>query len=358
MVRSTGGERERRRSTREKGLTMVAIGLSAGSVARVRFTVSCLWEVVASLRVLREPARHAVHLPWVRRVRPRLVSERLIEHPASLLWRLTPGEARYVPDFLTPAATGLAPVLADELDTLRAVSAQTVRHDLAQLDGHSADTVRALHADPARGLRLLADQIDVYWRIAIEPEWPQIYALLEGDILSRARQLAQDGVADVLNGLHERVHWEEGTLSVMQPHCTAANLTDGGGLTLVPSVFVWPSVLTVTAGKPPQLAYPARGLARLWDGGRPSFDALGAVLGHSRARLLVEMSTPVSTTELARRTGLTAGSVSQHLTALRAAGLVSAHRHGRAVLNARTPVADTLVCSYPERRECGVEQAS
>ena len=34
---------------------MVAIDLSASAVARIRVAVSCLWEVVASLRVLRHP---------------------------------------------------------------------------------------------------------------------------------------------------------------------------------------------------------------------------------------------------------------------------------------------------------------
>ncbi|WP_460494936.1 helix-turn-helix domain-containing protein [Dactylosporangium cerinum] len=59
--------------------------------------------------------------------------------------------------------------------------------------------------------------------------------------------------------------------------------------------------------------------------------------------MLVELSAPASTTALAARTGLTAGGVSQHLAALRAAGLVTAHRDGRTVLNIRTDVADALL---------------
>ncbi|WP_254548972.1 hypothetical protein [Catellatospora tritici] len=109
---------------------MVAIGMSAGSVARVRFAVSCLWEVVAGVRVLRDPGRHAVHLPWVRRVRPELVRAGLIEHPGSLLWRLIPAAPGYLPDFLTPVPAGLSPELADELATLRSTPAGTVRADL------------------------------------------------------------------------------------------------------------------------------------------------------------------------------------------------------------------------------------
>jgi hypothetical protein len=47
--------------------------------------------------------------------------------------------------------------------------------------------------------------------------------------------------------------------------------------------------------------------------------------------------------ELARRTGISAAGVSQHLTALRDAGMVSAHRAGRSVLYARTAIAESFL---------------
>jgi DNA-binding transcriptional ArsR family regulator len=67
------------------------------------------------------------------------------------------------------------------------------------------------------------------------------------------------------------------------------------------------------------------------------------VLGRSRTRLLTELDTPASTPQLADRTGLSPAGVSQCLTALRDAGLVSAHRAGRSVLYARTAAAATLL---------------
>jgi DNA-binding transcriptional ArsR family regulator len=327
---------------------MVAIGLSAGSVARVRFAVSCLWEVVTSVRVLREPAASAVHRPWVRRVRPALVEAGLagagpVANVEGMLWRLIPRAPGYLPDFLTPVATGLDPRLDDELDALRATPAATVRHDLDAYAREPTGPLRVLRDDPAEGLRRLAGEIEAYWRIALAGDWPRIRVLLEGDVLGRARQVAEQGAAAMLNSLHEQIRWVDGALRVRQPACTAAGLADGGGLTLVPSVFAWPDVLTVSTGEP-QLAYPARGLATLWEEAvRPAGGGLGAVVGHNRARLLAEMGAPVSTTELARRTGITAGGVSQHLAVLRAAGLVATHRHGRAVLNTRTPAADALL---------------
>ncbi len=72
-------------------------------------------------------------------------------------------------------------------------------------------------------------------------------------------------------------------------------------------------------------------------------DAVAAVLGRSRTLLLAALDTPASTTQLATHSGLSAAGVSQHLTALRNAGLVTSHRSGRSVLYARTSVADQLL---------------
>lgn len=94
----------------------------------------------------------------------------------------------------------------------------------------------------------------------------------------------------------------------------------------------------------PALRYPTRGIGTLWEARHiPPPAALADVLGSSRARLLAEPDTPASTAGLARRTGLSPGGVSQHLSLLRAAGLVARHRTGRVVLYARTARGEALL---------------
>ncbi|MFI6781115.1 helix-turn-helix domain-containing protein [Micromonospora sp. NPDC050276] len=322
---------------------MVAISLSAGAVARIRFAVSCLWEVVASVRVLRDPGDHAVHLPWVRRARPPLVDAGLVGPDGGLLWQLVPASHGYLVDFLTPPPTGLTPDLAAELAALRATPASTVRAHLDLYPGERTPALAALYADPPSGLRRLTGEIEAYWQIALAPHWPRLRLLLDADVGARARILAEDGAAVLLNDLHRQVRWEDDTLLVAQRHCLAPDVTDGPGLVLVPSVFVWPSVLSVSAGDAPQLAYPARGLGTVWERPNGVPEALAAVLGRGRARLLSELSSPISTTELARRSEMSPAGVSQHLTALRAAGLVVTHRRGRTLLSARTDLAEALL---------------
>ena len=317
---------------------MATIGLSAAAVTHIRFAVSCLWEVLASVRILRDPGVPAVHRRWADRARHGLPE-------TGLLWQLVAPSGGYTPDFLTPPPAGLAADLDRELAGLRATPVDVVR---AQLDllGHLPPALRAVAADPAAGLARLADEIAGYWAVAIAPDWSRMRALLDAEVQRRARRLAEDGSAAILDDLHPRVYWRGGTLTVDQPHCTAADVPDGTGLVLIPSVFVWPSILTVTAGEVPQIAYPARGVATLWErSSRETPDALSAVLGRGRARVLAELGSPLSTTELARRTGLSPGGISQHLTTLRAAGLVVTHRQGRALMNARTQVADALLAA-------------
>jgi DNA-binding transcriptional ArsR family regulator len=83
----------------------------------------------------------------------------------------------------------------------------------------------------------------------------------------------------------------------------------------------------------------------LWEEGGGAPEALGRLLGATRAALLQQLDAPVSTTELARRLEMAAGGVSMHLRALRDAGLLTAERHGREVLYVRTELADELVAA-------------
>ena len=315
---------------------MATIGLSATAVSHLRFAVSALWEVLASVRLLLDPGVPAVHRRWADRARPGLDRDGLLRH-------LIAPSGGYTPDFVTPPPAGLDADLGRELAGLRATPPGLVRAHLDLLPAARRAALHPLHDDPGAGLARLADEIAGYWAVAIAPDWPRMRALLDAEVQRRARRLAGGGSAAILADLHPRVRWRDGVLTVDQPHCAAPDVPAGAGLVLIPSVFVWPSVLTVTAGEVPQIAYPARGVATLWERSSRSPDALAGVLGRGRALLLTSLITPLSTTELARRTGITAGGVSQHLAALRAAGLVVTHREGRSLVNVRTEVAEALL---------------
>jgi DNA-binding transcriptional ArsR family regulator len=121
----------------------------------------------------------------------------------------------------------------------------------------------------------------------------------------------------------------------------------GTGLLLVPSVFSWPYVvIDFRSDEASSLTYPARGVGNLWSApdASPAQDgALAALLGRSRAAILVTLTVPHSTTALALKLGQSAPAVSQHLTVLRRAGLVVSWRSGRSVLYRRTALGTSVV---------------
>ncbi|MFD3941694.1 DUF5937 family protein [Streptomyces sp. NPDC058579] len=336
------------------------LSFSAADLAQTRFAVSPMWEVITSFRLLREATDPPLHRRWAAQVRPRVSGAGL---DSGWLAALVPGHG-FLADFLNPTPTTPFPTLAAELDAIRATPPEQVLADLDVLasketaegparelakgpDGNRPERarLRLLREAPEVALEKVADEIETYWELALAPYWARIRRLLEADVFHRARQVAEHGSARVLGELHETVRWDDGTLHLVRRHCALTRDEAGSGLLLVPSAFAWPRVLTRSvAPDPPQLAYPARGIGSLWEPRTSSAtDAVAAVLGRSRTQLLAELDTPTSTTRLAAHCGLSAAGVSQHLTALRNAGLVTAHRAGRSVLYARTSVADALL---------------
>ncbi|HEY3506835.1 MAG TPA: DUF5937 family protein [Actinocatenispora sp.] len=322
---------------------MLELAFSTEDVLHIRFAFSPLWEAVVSVRALRHPADRALHLPWVRRARAALADAGTDIGP--LLDLVIGPPTHYIPDFLTPPPTTPVADLADELAAMRATAPRQVRTDLERLGPRAGPFAARLARDPASGLAELSDVVRAYWEVALAPDWPRIRGLAEGEIAYRSRRLAEGGAYLLFRDLHERVTWSGDTLYVRHQFWHDSRALDGRGLLLVPSVFAWPNVFTISQ-RPwqPTLLYPPRGVATVWESGTAGGPtALAAVLGRARAALLAELDAPASTTELARRTGLSAGGVSQQLTALRGAGLVVAHRAGRVVLYARTELADALL---------------
>jgi DNA-binding transcriptional ArsR family regulator len=182
-----------------------------------------------------------------------------------------------------------------------------------------------------------------YWKLAVEPHWPRIHALLSADIHHRATQLTEGGPAALFADLHPAVTFEGAWVTVDQPWQGTVELA-GQGLLLVPTAFSWqrPSVIAIEPWQP-TLVYPARGVALLWDSADEAAPELARLLGGSRARLLAALDAPRTTTELAALLDLTPGGVSQHLSALVAAAVVSRRRDGRIVLYGRTTLGDALV---------------
>ena len=307
---------------------------------RVRFAFSPLAELVHALRALRDPAGHALHVPFVRGASRALAGLDLAALDALLRPRGT-----YMPDFLTPAPESPLATLEGDLARLRATPPLQVRRELewAYPDG-PPPTLRGLAARPDEGLAALEATLRTVWDRVLARTWPDLRALLEADVVHRARTLAEGGAEALFADLHPAVALRGETLFVERPYDAAVDLA-GRGVLLVPSAFAWPDVL-VMFDEPakPTVTYPARGLALLWDAPHAAAPgALAGLLGRTRAATLLALELPTSTTRLAERLGISAATVAYHLAALRAAGLARATRSGREVVYGRSVTGDAVV---------------
>jgi DNA-binding transcriptional ArsR family regulator len=318
---------------------MIEYELAGLDLGEVRFAISPLNELALSVRTFRDPGRYPQHLPWLRR------TEAVRADLDTALLRALTNDVLWTPDFLHPRPTSPLTRLGEEMAALAALPPSVVRAKLAEVHGDLLPPPLRGRTDRvlARVVRALED----YWEACFEPWWPRMRTVLEADVTYRGRVIAQRGLAAMFADLSGRVRMVGNVVQVATSSRGGyRRTTTGAGLTLVPSLFSRGGSTPITPEQAPLIMYAARGVGTLWEadaGGSPGPDALVALLGAVRTRLLGLLDSPASSTELGVRLGVTTTAVNQHLRALRAAGLLTSARHGRSVLYLRSELGDRLL---------------
>ena len=327
---------------------MITLRLSPSDIEKVRFAYSPLIELTSSFKVLLNPQRHALYQAWVDEA---IRTFDRIDFP---YMRAVILQHHYIVDFLTPTPTKTILNFEDEIDRVRATPDEIIRRNVEVVMRYDGATPirRQFIEHPREALECLIEELRFYWNTALAPHWAQMTAILENDVLFRARALALYGVDVTLEGISEALGYHQGILQLDKSprgkHTTselAYGGTDfqlkGAGLQLVPSLFSARGDSTkcdiawqVAPEWLPMLIYEARGLG-LWRqqgvaAAAPN-ELLALVVGASRARLLQTLVEPIHTNELAQRLSLTAGAVSQQLGKLAQAGLIESYRSGSKV---------------------------
>jgi DNA-binding transcriptional ArsR family regulator len=321
----------------------ITFRLTSEDLAETRFAFSPIWELGMSLyKPMRDPAKHALHLPWVHEAR-----EAIRGHDLALLFAVSPpaelpGEMHpYIPDFLTPTPETPFPEFEEELETVSRTPPAVVRHDVEMMFESTkgtppADLALRMMEEPDALLPRLVEQMREYWKLTIEPHWPRIRALHEADVSYRARQLALGGAELLFADLHPMFEWTGGEL-ILNKHHEGVVEPGGRGIVLIPAVFDWPGIAIMIETEHPALSYAPRGIATLWDDAPPERNgAMDELIGGTRADILRVLEIPMTTGELARRLHLSPAAVSQQLGVLRRAGVVDARRQGREVYSELT----------------------
>lgn len=257
----------------------------------------------------------------------------------------------YFPDFLTPAEGQYGWDVG--LDALRGIRPDRMRHELQLLGAGAPMTprLREFMDDGAKHLPRLLGELRAYHRAAVEPYWTHIQAQIEAERAARGRALLDGGADELLASLPPMLRWRAPVLECDYPVDRDVRLR-GRGLLLQPSFFCRRTAVTLHDPElPPVLVYPAAAqLASAPAGGegaRPVEEqrqrTLGKLVGHTRSVVLRAIGDGATTSELARRAGVSLASASQHACVMREAGLVTTLRRGNAVLHTVTPLGAALL---------------
>lgn len=322
---------------------MRRLEVSVEDLLRSRFALSPAMDLVLLLRSLAGRNR-ALPRAWAARLLPTFERLRRESELNAVLALQTPQGG---PNFVAPPPRGLNQTWADDLAMIRATSLEAARHEFATTATGPAvrdPLVRAV-LDSTDAVSRIAEAMDQAWHELLAADWPQLRAICERDVVHRVGVIGEHGWATTIESLHPSIAWRAGGIELgFFPRGGTVRLA-GDGLLLIPSAFVGNLAAHLEDPWPRTLIYPARGTAALWGEQEtvPQPDALTALVGRARARLLVALDAPASTSHLARSLAMAPGAVGDHLAILRGAGLLVRARSGRSVLYRRTPLGDALV---------------
>ncbi|MFG2297010.1 ArsR/SmtB family transcription factor [Streptomyces sp. NPDC048603] len=327
---------------------MLRIHFTGVDLARVRMAgrPDALWETILSFHRLRDRRDARLFGEWRTEARSRLNSE------IRLLGALIPSRG-YFPDFLTPAEGRYGWDVG--LDALRGIRDERLRKELS-LVAAGAPLPPRLREFADGGTQLLPRllrELRGYHRAAVEPYWTHIQAQIEAERAARGRALLDGGADELLASLPPMLRWRAPVLECDYPVDRDVRLA-GRGLLLQPSFFCRRTAVTLQDPElPPVLVYPAAAELASASAGvdavRPACPdeqrvrTLGKLVGHTRSVVLRAIGDGATTSELARRAGVSLASASQHACVMREAGLVTTLRRGNAVLHTVTPLGAALL---------------
>jgi DNA-binding transcriptional ArsR family regulator len=337
---------------------MIELVLSFADTVRVRFAISPVGETVRLARAIANPHLFAKepHRAWTRHHRSGL--ERLLrDHDLRALLALLSGSHGDRPSFLTPTPPTPVGEIEAELERIRKTPSRRVEREvIGCLEGVTVDPASERLLRSAGAAATIADQLEVVWEALVAPSWPRLRDLLERDVLYRSRLLAQGGLAKLFADLEPQVRLHDQRL-VVEVDSEIKRDLGGGGLRLMPSVFVRSNVSASLAENSPTLVYLARGVATLFWDQRGREATLEKLIGRTRSEILDAVGEPIHTTSLAHLLDRSPGNIADHLQVLLETGLVRRARLGRKVIYSRTSLGDTLIAGSTLRgfkRSCPI----
>ncbi|MBB6438858.1 helix-turn-helix domain-containing protein [Streptomyces candidus] len=332
---------------------MLRIHFTAEDLARTRVaaTLGAAAETYYSLEMLCRPSLPLPFQRWRSSVAGRLSKD------ARPLTALLPVRG---PGLDLLALAGDSPDIGHAVEALLRASPTLMRREVGTVtvDPAHMSWARAVADGDNDARRLLAAGLVSCHQATVAPYWAAARTRLDAVRAQYARTFLDGGVDALLASLSPQLmRWRPPVLEVRYPRPVEVHL-GGQGLILVPTLFSWhrSSLLhdpyddtVVPRLTVPAVTDPANGTALWHPGGVTADEALGALLGHTRAAALRATADGCSTTELAARLGVSPPAASQHAKALRDARLITTSRRGGSVLHTTTALGRELLDGAQQR---------
>jgi len=263
-------------------------------------------------------------------------------HPAS----------RLVPEWAAPLQQPGEERLRDALRRVRATPHDAIAAELGRMYGDAPPpSLRPFLTSPAAALECFARAAEDFWDKHLAHRWPAIRSIAEREVLQVGAALVSPAGQGALNGLHPRISFDGDAVLIQGRAGLVRTEVGDRTLLLIPTVAA-DDALSVHLDQPGvvQIAYAARGGGELW-ARQPAGHAeeLVALLGEARARVLLAVRRPATTTALAPRLSSSPAAVSFHLQALSRIGLVDRVRQGRRVYYRTSDRGAALIALFLDR---------
>jgi DNA-binding transcriptional ArsR family regulator len=312
--------------------------INTDTLARSRFLLSPFAETFASLKLLHAgTAAHPGEEAWLR---VHLPDYRALLAADPVAGPLVDSALRsWIADFICPTP-GAGETFEETVARVRAADPDAARANLrVSLAGGPLPTPLDRDDLPERATALLT----YVWEETVRPYWDRRRRVLEADVVARTAQVSQGGWAAVLDSLRPWTRWlGESRFQVNLHEYPPREIASGAELAFVP-VTTGNGWVSWEGRERYAVVYPCVGVLAEDHERRPVPAGLGNLIGTARARVLMLLDSPMSTTQLVAVTGQSLGSVGRHLRVLLDAGLVERRRAGRSVLYERTAAGAVLV---------------
>ena len=251
--------------------------------------------------------------------------------------------SKLIPESCSPISPLTDVSVAEQAVRLREMPASALTDELQQTasDGHPYPPEwRVAGEQPRRWLNSMADASLDTWAV-LQSRWQAAGPLLDREVRRVGTAMVRGGMAALLNSLHPRLRYADGTLTIAFPRDYCLTLGPRR-LALLPMI-AGRDALLISFERPDvcYIGYPVRqpspGTQAVADG------ALAMILGPLRATILRALRQPLTVGQLAAAVQCAPTTATYHLEHLAAAGMIIREQRGTSVRVSRTIRGDELV---------------